>query len=886
MTTMTPTVHGLRCEYRVDPQGLDALQPRLGWLIASGRRGERQTAFQVLVASTPELLAQDRGDRWDSGRVASDASIQVVYAGAALASRERCNWKVRIWDRDGRPSPWSQPASWSMGLLQRSDWQARWIGLEETDASPPAPRQLRKSFVIDRPIRRATIHATALGLYELRLNGARVGDQLLAPEWTDYRKRVQYQTQDVTALLHPGGNCLGAMLGNGWYCGHWQFWKDRLRPIYGTQPFLLAQLEIELVDGSTVVVASDGSWRGTTAGPLRLSGIYEGETYDARRELPGWDEADFDDRAWRPVQVAEPAAGRLVWQRSEPIRVSQELVPVEVTEPKPGVFVVDLGQNIAGWCRLRVRAAAGTEVMLKHNEVLNPDGTVYMDNLHAGNLSTGDRQIVRYICRGGGEEVYEPHFTYCGFRYVEVTGLAEPPTITGVVFHTAMAPSGCFTCSNPLLNRLVLNTQWSQRGNIMGVPTDCCQRDERCGYTGDMNFFMPTAVFNFDIAAFCSKWLVDVCEDSQLPQGNFADHAPTYEPGDNWNVGWSDAGIICPWLAWRTYGDTYLIREHYAAMRRCIEGQIDTAHDHRRGPDKIGHGDWLNLGGGADKEVVGTAYYAYCLQLMAAMAEAIGEADDAACYGSLAVQVRDAFLAHLVATDGRIRDSSQTGYALAFTMGLVPEARRAAMAQRFVDEIERFGGHLATGFIGTPRLLPGLHAAGRDDVAYRVLLQEDYPSWLFQVRHGATTMWERWNGWRPETGFAWSGMNSFNHYAFGSVGEYLYGVVGGIAAAAPGFKVTRIAPAIQPGLDWAEATYVSIHGRIRSAWRRDPSGFSLEVTIPANTSGVIVLPVSSSDAVSEGGRPVAEADGVAVVRAEGDGVAIEVGSGSYVFRWS
>ncbi len=909
------SIDTLRCEYRVDPLGMDVAQPRLSWLMRDDRRGARQTAFRIVVASTPERLAQDQGGLWDSGRIASDASNQIEYAGTPLVSRQRCHWKVRIWDQDGRPSDWSTPACWSMGLLVPDDWRATWIGAEAlpppTAVPPPAavqepapkkrgkplskarrdaaprPLYLRKAFALDQPIRRATAYVTALGLYELRLNGTRVGDHLLAPEWTDYHKRVQYQTYDVTSLIRPGANAIGAILGNGWYCGDWQKWQAKLSPIYGIQPYLLAQLEIERDDGSLQVVATDGSWRVTDAGPMRFSGIFEGETYDARLEMPGWDTATFADLAWQPATVATPTVGALVWQRSEPIRVTQEITPIAVTEPKPGVYVFDLGQNIAGWCRLKVQAAAGTTLTLLHNEVLNPDGTVYMDNLHAGHLSQGDRQIVRYTCRGQGEEIFEPHFTYQGFRYVEVRGLTAPPPldlITGRVFHTSYRQTGTFTCSNDELNRLALNIHWSMRANLMGVPTDCCQRDERCGYTGDMNFFMPTAISCGDVAAFFSKWLVDIV-DAQQPDGHFTDHAPTFGPGDGYNTGWADAGIICVHRMWQASGDVRVIRDHYAAMRRML-AFLKTQITDGRHSGKIGNGDWLNLDGGADNPVIGLAYDAYDFRLMAEMAEAIGEARDAAEYRAEAERLRQSFISNYIDAEGRIAKSSQTGFALAFTMGLVPDERRQLMSMRFAEEITRFHDHLATGFIGTPRLLPGLHLAGRDDLAYRLLLQEDFPSWIYQVRRGATTMWERWNGIKADGTFADSGMNSFNHYAFGAVGEYLYGCVGGISGTGPGFKALRIAPVLGEGLTWAKASYDSIHGSIVSAWKREGTTVTMEVTVPANTTATVEVPARDAAAVMESGKPAGAAAGVRFVRMDRGVAVFAVESGTYRFQSS
>ena len=713
-----------------------------------------------------------------------------------------------------------------------------------------------------------------------------MGDHLLAPEWTSYHKRIQYQAYDVTSLVKTGQNAVGGILGNGWYCGLWQNWPPKVH-IYGEEPFLLARIEIETADGKTTRIVSDESWKGTTDGPIRFSGIYEGENYDARKEMPGWDKPSFDDNKWQPAKIGHDLdPGKLVWQRDNPIRMTCEIKPIKLTQPKPGVYVYDLGQNIAGWCRIKFKGAPGTTVTLKHNEVLNPDGTVYMDNLHAGHFCKGDRQIVRYTFKGSGAETFEPHFTYQGFRYVEVTGLADKPALdalVGRVFHTDCPEVGRFECSNPLLNRLAQNIIWSQRANFMGVPTDCCQRDERCGYTGDAQFFMPTALYGMDIGAFFSKWLVDVCQDSQRPEGWFADHAPDYGAGPTPNVGWSDAGIICPYMIYRAYGDTRIIRDNYAAMRRNLQMLIETGNGYTRGPDHVGNGDWLNLGGGASNEVIGTAYYAYCFRLMAEMAQVIGEQKDAVDFRDRADKIARAFADSFIDSDGRIKDSSQTGYALAFTMGLAPDSLKQKMADRFAEDVKSRGWHLATGFIGTPRLLPGLHEAGRDDVAYRLLLQENYPSWLYEVKLGATTMWERWDGWRPEKGYQDSGMNSFNHYAFGSVGEYMYGMVGGIRADSPGYAHVLIRPVIGEGITWARTTYDSIRGPISTDWKLDNQRLTLHVTIPPNTSATVRVPAKSAYSITESGLPAAKSPGVKFLRTDPAAAVFEVESGNYEF---
>ena len=984
---MALTVDHLRCEYLENPLGIDSRVPRLSWKLETGNmkpetdfqnadpptgslRGVRQTAYQVLVASSDELLMKDTGDLWDSGKVASNQSIQVEYAGKPLQSRMRCYWKVRTWTTAG--TAWSKPAAWSMGLLDKSDWRAAWIGLEQVVAAKAAgsliirravfqsvdgeksadvtatvaalvkhgvlvlkadnqslggdpapnkrkqlhveyeldgkpgsldvaegehlaipdngesndglavPRYLRKPFAIDKEIRRATAYVTALGLYELRLNGARVGDHLLSPEWTNYHKRVQYQTYDVSTLVRKGNNAVAMILGNGWYCGNWQHWESKLRPIYGDQPYAHVQLEIESSDGSVQTVVSDGTWRGTNDGPIRFSGIYEGETCDARKEMPGWDTASFDDQAWRAVTVVEPKSGNLVWQRGEPIRATRELKPVALAEPKPGIYVFAFDQNMVGWCRFTLRGKAGDTVELQHGEICNPDGTVFIGNLCV--VSEHRAQLDRYTFRGDGVETFEPHFTYHGFRYVEVRGLKEKPSLeslTGVVFHSACPEVGRFTCSEPLLNRLALNILWSQRGNYMGVPTDCPQRNERCGYTGDAQFFMRAAVYNMDVSAFFNRWLVDVCEDAQMPDGHFADHAPTFGPGDGPNIGWSDAGIICPYEIYRNYGDTRVISEHYAAMKRNLDWLArESRDDVFKG--KVGNGDWLSTGGGACNDVIGTAYSAFDCRLMAEMAEAIGEQKDAVEFRDRADRIAGAFAKAYIDADGHIKDSSQSGYALAFTMGLVPAPLIDKMTGRFVDEVRKFDWHPRTGFIGTPRLLPGLHLAGRDDDAYRLLLTKTAPSWLYPVTVGATTIWEQWVAWDGKN--PQGGMNSHNHYAFGAVGEYLFGMVGGIQPGTPGYQTIRIAPVIREGLTWAKTRYDSIYGVIETAWKLDNGRLALDVTIPPNTTATVHVPAKTAAGVTESGKPAANSNSVKFLRLENGTALYEVGSGCYRFQ--
>ncbi len=890
---------GLRCEYRVDPLGLDERWPRLSWVLESERRNQRQTAYRILVARSEEDLASGENLLWDSGKVASGRSVGVEYAGEALRSGSRCLWKVRVWDGADDPSPYGGPAVFETALLERSDWKGAWISAGEDpdeDFDPPtgdeyddlanglAPSpHLRKEFSLDRAVRRARLYATARGVYELCINGTRVGSDVLTPGWTDYDRRLQYQTYDVTPLLTDGPNALGAVLGDGWFAGFVGFDPKHRGALYGSHPQLLAQLDIEYEDGTTESMATDGSW-GCSTGPILFSDLLMGESYDARKEMPGWAEPGFDDSAWYGVETEEIGDSNLVAQPDEGIRVTEELEARSVTEPERGRYVFDLGRNMVGWVRLKVEGEAGTEITLRHAEVLNPDGTIYTTNLRSA------RATDHYVLKGEGEEIFEPRFTFHGFRYVEVTGYpGEPPlgAITGRVVHSATPPSGSFECSNLLVNELQENIVWGQRGNFLSVPTDCPQRDERLGWMGDAQVFVRTASFNMDVAAFFEKWMADV-EDAQSPDGAFPDVAPLLRGSGlidlRWGApAWGDAGVIVPWTIYRTYDDARIVERHYDAMARWME------YLYRANPDLIrknglgnNYGDWLSpKGDRTPKDLLATAYWAYDAKLMAEMAGATGRHEDARDYGDLNDRIIAAFNETYVYPDGRIEGDTQTCYLLALHMGLLPEEPRSAAAEHLVRTIEREDWHLSTGFVGVGYLCPVLTEAGFTDVAYRLLENETYPSWGYTVKNGATTIWERWDGWTEENGFQSPNMNSFNHYSLGSVGEWLYRYVAGIDLGSPGYGRIVIRPRPGGSLTHARAEYDSVRGRISSFWRIEGDRFVLEALVPPNINATVYVPTTHD--VSEGGRPVEEADGVEIVRAGEGETVLDVGSGRYEF---
>ena len=891
-------IHALRCEYLVNPQGIDVAAPRLSWELESDRRGVRQIAWQILVASTPEELAHDHGNLWDSGRTESDQTIHVAYAGEPLQSRMRCWWKVRVWDNAGIVSAWSEPATWSMGLRTATDWQAKWI---ETPDAPkdrqPAP-MLRMPFRVESPIKRATAYVAALGLYELRLNGQRAGDHILAPEWTDYHVRVQYQTYDVTTLLRNGDNVLAATLGDGWYAG--RIGLSNIVPngpawgIYGRNPKLFVQLEIETADGQRQVVTSDGAWRCTTDGPIRRNDILDGETYDAAKEMLGWDQPGFDDASWKPVATADSVSARVVAQPNEPIHVIAELKPIALAEPTPGVFIFDLGQNMVGWCRFTAQAKAGDTMTLRYGEALNPDGTLYTANLR------GAPQTDRYAFRGDGPETFEPHFTYHGFRYVEVTGLSAKPapdSLIGRVFNSSSPEVGQFACSSDLLNKLARNILWTQRANMMSTPTDCPQRDERLGWMGDIQVFAQTGIFNMDMAAFFTKWIRDV-RDDQADDGRFPDFAP-HPFGFNERFSgvpaWGDAGVIVPWRVYQNYGDTRMLEEHIESAKRWIE------YVRSNNPDLIwrkgrhnDYNDWLNAdtlklkewpkkGGEVPKEVLATAFFAHSTELVGKMAQAVGRNDDAAAYAKLAADIKAAFCKEFVSPEGRIHGDTQAGYALALHFNILPGALRPAAVQFMLEGVGKYDGHISTGIQSTIRLMLELTRNGHNDVAYQLIDNRTMPSWGYSIEQGATTIWERWDGYVAGRGFQDPGMNSLNHWAIGAVGEWLDRVILGISPDddQPAYKHVIIQPQPGGGLTWAKGAYHSIRGPITVDWKLDNANLTLNVSIPANTTATIHVPSQNPDSVSESGKPAATAEGLSFQRMQDGAAVYQAGSGTY-----
>lgn len=861
-----PELQKLRCEYLENPMGIEAPAPRLSWQIAPKGYSQRQTAYQVLVASSRQKLDNDEGDCWDSGKVETSQSAHVAYAGKSLSSNARYFWKVRIWDQENRISGWSEPAMWTMGLLKQEYWKALWITdgrvrFENNKRLFLPAAYMRKAFRLDKTVRRATVYVSAFGLYELYVNGKRVSEDYFTPGWSQYNKRVFYRSYDVTDMLDSGEeNVIGAIVGDGWYVLFHR--GDKIK--------LLVQLNVEFTDGTSQIIPSDGTWKVAPEGPILSSDIYDGEIYDARKEMPGWNEPGYDDSGWGNVTIVDVGDVKLSAHRGAPVQKIMELDAIALTEPEPGVFIFDLGQNFAGWARLKVKGEAGTKVTLRFGEALNADGTLFTGNLW------GAKSTDEYILKGGGGEVWEPRFTYHGFRYVEVTGYPGRPEIDavkGVVLHSNLPVAGEFECSNELLNRLYKNTLWSQRSNYFEVPTDCPQRRERLGWTGDAQIFIRTGAYNMKTGAFFTNWLRTL-QDVQNEAGAYPDIAPLH--GNYGTAGWGDAGIICPFTLYQMYGDKRIIEDLYDNMAKYISYLESESTNYLRAtncwPD-----DWGNVLAPTHKDVITNAYFAYSASLMAKMARAIGKTEDADKYETLANNVKKAFNEAYVAKDGKIVGDTQTTYLMALGFDLLPEEKRNLAANHLIERIEDRNWHLSIGFLGANLLLPVLTEIGRIDVAYRLLLNTDYPSWGYSVVNGATTIWEFWDTWRPETG--WSN-TSQNHYVHGSICEWFYSTIAGISAEEPGFQKIIIRPRPGGGLSWAKAGYESIYGKILSHWEIKNGNLTLNVTIPPNTTATIYFPVLNS----ESGKTAAESHkGIEYLGLE-DGFAVfSVGSGEYSF---
>jgi alpha-L-rhamnosidase len=1069
------TVARLRCEDLDDPSGIDVTRPRISWVLRTeggGResRGESQTAYQVLVASSASLLATDRGDLWDSGKIEARDSTHVEYRGTALVSRQQCFWKLRVWGLTGSPSAWSKPAAWTVGLLHPEDWQADWIAdpilakpsnrprtpidcyrselsadpeagkwivfdlgalrqidavnlrparpaglnadirtvqyprrfrlevadeadfrrartiVDQTRADFPQPRtndclfpfgpvtarfvrltvtrlglwdardfgvflgpiqilsgkvnvavgshvtcsdsvesaqwstnflvdpktevrfsdfppaiaapepgaspsrvtQLRRDFQLDADVRRATLYITARGFYEARINGQQVGDHLLAPGFTDYDTRIAYQSHEVTSLLHQGANTIGAWLGYGWYAGRMNVNDNGY--IYGYFPQLLAQLEIELVDGRQVIVATDKSWETTLGGPVRWSDLLDGEARDFRREQKGWDQPGFAGTDWQQAWVQPRDSTALVWNRCPPVRAIKVIQPTAMWPVRPGAYLFDMGREFTGWCRVLADGPAGTRITLRHAEQLGADGSLDTRSLW------GTPQRDDYILDGNGPQVLEPRFTYHGFRYVELSGLPGPPqpeTLVGINIHTDLKSAGSFECSNELYNRLMNTSRQTQENLFFDVPTGCAARSERLAWTGDIRPCVNTVLFNYDAMPFLAKYLVDL-RDGQKSDGRFTDICPhAHLRGTDicaGSPGWADAGVTLPWDYYIQTGDRRSLAQHYESARRWVDG-IHANNPELRWANHRGQdwGDWMSAGEATPKEIGSTAFFAHSVDIVAKMAEVLGQQADAARYRQLFKDIREVFARDYVSPEGIIRmktapegsatNDAQGSYALALQFDLLDEPLKTKALDRLAKVIERDGGHPTTGFWSSVELLLALSSQGRNAVASEMVNLRSKPSWGYMADHG-TTFWESFDADTDSRAL------SLNHWTHSAVGEWLWRNVAGVSPdpQQPGYQAFTVQPRPTPEVNWCKATLDTVRGHLAIDWRRDKTGFQLVLTVPAGSVATVCLPTADVGSVTEGGNPIAQAGDIRFLRTEKDSAVFQVPAGTYRFQ--
>ncbi|MFH8759223.1 family 78 glycoside hydrolase catalytic domain [Streptomyces atroolivaceus] len=829
-------------EHFPDGLGIGAPTPRLTWTLPKG--GGSQEAYEV------ELTRAGRADR--TGRVAGRDQVLVAWPGAPLTSRERVTVRVRVWTTDSdAPSGWSGPSVVEAGLLDAADWHAVPVGAawDEDPEADRRPARVRKDFCLDGPVTRARLYITAHGLYEAEINGRRVGDETLAPGWTVYPHRLRYRTHDVTGHLTTGTNTIGAWLGDGWYRGKYGF-DGGTRNIYGTDQSLIAQLEVTYEDGTTATIATDGTWS-AAPGPILTSGLYEGETFDARLYDPGWaTPAGAAAGGWAPVRTHSRDPGTLVAPTGPPVRCTEEIAPVEVTRTGDDRHLLDFGQNLVGRLRVTLDGPAGTAVTLRHAEVLD-----------AGELATRPLREAyatdTLMLSGRGPITWEPRFTLHGFRYAEVSGWTPELTagmVTARVYHTDMRRTGWFECSDPLVNRLHENVVWSMRGNFVDIPTDCPQRDERLGWTGDIQIFAPTASFLYDCAGMLDSWLTDVGLE-QLPDGTIPWYVPVIPGEPMWTpihpgAAWGDVAPLTPWTLHQRFGDLALLRRHYPMAKKWVDLVERLAGPTRLWDTGFQLGDWLDPGappddpasGRTDRYLVATAYFAHSARHLALTADALGNDMDAERYSALADEVAEAFRHRYVLPSGRMTSDSPTAYAVALAFGLLTTPQRQPAGDRLAELVVEDDARIATGFVGTPLICDALTDTGHLDIAYRLLLQTECPSWLYTVTMGATTIWERWDSLRPDGTLNPGGMTSFNHYALGAVADWLHRVVGGITATAPGYRKITFRPRPGGAITSARARHETPYGTVSISWEQTATGLRADIVVPEGCEATAELP--------------------------------------------
>ncbi len=862
------TPANLRCEYRVDPRGIDAAQPRLSWTLTSSERSQGQSAYRILVGSSRAALDGGQADLWDSGEVASPASLNIPYAGKPLLSHQRCYWKVRAWDKNHTPSEWSPVASWFMGILKPQDWQATWIASSHTAINSGPLPMFRREFAVKRKVSRATAYICGLGFSELYLNGRKVGDHVLEPGWTNYRRTNLYATYEVEDFLRPGANAIGVVLGNGMYnVAGGRYVK--FTASFGRPKFIL-HLRLEYDDGTTQTIASDENWK-VAPSPTRFSCIYGGEDYDARQEQPGWNEPGFAGQGWEAAEAVDDSAERLFSQSQPPIKVMQVFRPVKVSEPAPGIHVYDLGQNFAGWPQITVRGKAGAQIRLTPGELLDGKGFVTQ-------RSSGGPEYFTYTLKGGWLETWHPHFSYYGFRYVQVQGNAEVIDLEGQFLYASAPQAGEFSCSNPLFNRIHKLIDAAVRSNLQSVVTDCPHR-EKLGWL-EVPYLMASSMgFDYDLTSYFPKIARDM-RDAQTVEGLIPDTAPNYVVhayGFGDSPEWGSAMVMIPWWSYRKYGDRRTLEASLPAMARYVDYLGNKAQDHII---SYGLGDWYDIGPGepgvsklTPLGVTATATYYQDLRVMEQASLVVDREADADRYAVLAERVKEAFEhAFYNPKTGQYATGSQTAQAMPLVMDLCPSTERGRVLEALTSDVTRRGNQQTAGDIGYHYLVRALLDAGRSDLLFAMTNRTDPPSYGAQLAKGATSLTEAWDA---------DPASSQNHCMLGHIEEWFYAGLAGIEA---DFDRIIIKPQPVGDLTWVKAWHDTVQGRVESSWKIDNLGFELTVRIPANTSATVFLPGSSLEHVTESGRPVSQAEGVRYLRPEGSALVFEVASGQYTFR--
>jgi alpha-L-rhamnosidase len=878
----------LKTNYKTNPIGLDVSLVRFGWKLETMVAETMQNTYELRVATNENDLLKGKNLSWSSGKVVSDQSVNVTYAGEAFKAKTRYYWQVRVNDNHKNQSSWSEVQFFETGMLNPTDWQANWIELAlATDGKVGAAPIFAKQFDLNKTIKSARLYITSHGLYEAKLNGKKIGNEFFTPGWTSYHKRLQYQTYDVTSYLKAGNNLTAVTIGDGWYRGNLEF--NNKRNLYGKEVALLYQLEIKFTDGTITIIGSDATWKSSLNGPIKKSDIYNGETFDNRSNQII---SSLNPTDWNTVKVVAYGKENLVAPAGPPVTKHEEFVPLNIIKTPKGETVIDFGQNLVGWVKLTIGGAKGDTITLNHAEVLDATGNFYTDNLRNA------KQENKYILSGMAAEVFEPHFTFQGFRYVKITGNKNPITkdnFKAIAIYSDMKPTGNFSSSNALVNQLQHNIQWGQKGNFLDVPTDCPQRDERLGWTGDAQVFFSTAAFNMDVSGFFSKWLADLKVD-QHASGNIPVVIPDVRTITNaGSAGWADVSTIIPWNYYLAYGDKDLLARQYSSMKAWVGYVTSISKDNlwNSGPH---YGDWLfysvnddrdGKSAITDKFLIAQIYYAASTQNVINAAKVLGNEADVTKYQALLKDIKAAFIREYVTTSGRLTSSSQTAYVLALNFDMLPENLRAQAATRLVENITLYKNHLTTGFLGTPYLCHVLSRFGYTDVTYKLLLQETYPSWLYPVKKGATTIWERWDGIKADGSFQAISMNSFNHYAYGAIGDWMYKTITGINydATNPGYKQILIAPKLGGNFSNATADLETPYGNVSSKWKIENEKFTFDVVIPANTKATIQLPSSAQSKINVNTASLQQKIDTASTSNPAKDVTIEVGSGVYHFEY-